>query len=153
MIRVLLDTSFVLPSFGVDVGEEVSECLEMIGARKGEVRAYYSPFSLLEAALVLLREVKRGSVKVEDAAEMVREGVASVIYGIEAAETSPEAFSLAIRLYEMGHRDIFDNLLYSTAIANGMLVLTLGRGLVEFVKERGLPAAVVEPENLKPMLL
>jgi hypothetical protein len=53
MLRVLLDTSFLLPSFGVDVGEEVYECLELISARRDRVRVCYSPYSLLEAVLVL----------------------------------------------------------------------------------------------------
>jgi formylmethanofuran dehydrogenase subunit B len=36
---------------------------------------------------------------VEDAVGIVGEGVANVIYGLEASEAAPEAFSLAIELY------------------------------------------------------
>ena len=151
--RVLLDTSFVLPSFGIEVGEEVLECLEPIGAQREKVRVYYSPYSLLEAALVLLKEVKRGSVELKEAAEMMREDYANVVYGIETAETPPEAFSFAIQLYGMGHRDIFDNLLYSTAVVNSMLFLAPNRELIEFVEKEGLLKAVVKPESLRAVLL
>jgi len=153
MVRVLLDTSFLLPTFGVEVEEEVLGCLELIGAQREKVKAYYSPHSLLEATLVLLKEVKRGSLKLEEAAEMAREGASNVVYGIEAAETPPEAFSFAIQLYGMGHRDIFDNLLYSTAVVNGMLFLTLDRELIEFIEREGLPRAAVKPESLRAVLL
>jgi hypothetical protein len=98
MLRVLLDTSFLLPSFGVDVGEEVYECLELISARRDRVRACYSPYSLLEAVLVLLREVRRGRLRLGDAVEIIKEGAANVIYGLEVSEIVPEAFSLAVEL-------------------------------------------------------
>jgi len=125
MLRVLLDTSFLLPSFGVDVEEEVYECLELISTQRDKVQTCYSPYSLLEAVLVLLREVRRGRLRLGDAVEMIKEGAANVIYGLEASEIAPEAFSLAVELYGMGHRDIFDTLLYSTAATSGIIFLTV----------------------------
>jgi rRNA-processing protein FCF1 len=94
-----------------------------------------------------------GRLRLEDAVGIVREGVANVIFGLEASEAAPEAFSLAIELYGIGHRDIFDTLLYSTAVASGMIFLTLDRELAEFVKKRGLPRIVMEPEKLKVLLV
>jgi hypothetical protein len=52
----------------------------------------------------------------------------------------------------MGHRDIFEALLYSTAVAGGMLFLTLDRELAGFVEKRGLPRVAVGPEKLKALL-
>ena len=63
-------------------------------------------------------------MRLEDAVGMIGEGVANVIYWLKASEAAPEAFSLAIELYGIGHRDIFDTLLYSTAVASGMLSLS-----------------------------
>jgi len=68
---------------------------------------------------------------------MIGEGIANVIYWLKASEAAPEAFSLAIELYGMGHGDIFDALLYSTAVAGGMHFLTLDRELAESVEKRG----------------
>jgi hypothetical protein len=85
MLKVLLDTSFLLPAFGVDAGEEVLNCLELIATRRDRVLVYYSPFSLLESVMVLLREARRGRVELEVAVGMAREGATKVVYGLEAA--------------------------------------------------------------------
>ena len=68
-------------------------------------------------------------MRLEDAVGMIGKGVANVIYRLKASEAAPEAFSLAIELYGMGRRDIFEALLYSTAVAGGMHFLTLDREL------------------------
>ena len=91
-------------------------------------------------------------MRLEDAVGMIGEGVANVIYRLKASEAAPEAFSLAIELYGMGRRDIFEALLYSTAAAGGTLFLTLDRELAESVKKRGLPRVAVGPEKLKALL-
>jgi predicted nucleic acid-binding protein len=153
MLRVLLDTSFLLPAFGVDAGEEVLNCLELMAARRERIRAYYSPYSLLEAVMVLLREARRGRLGLEEAAGMAREGAAKVIYGLESADTPPEAYSLAVRLYSLGHRDLFDNLLYATAVANGLSLLTLDGELLGFLREAGLPQVAIRPSELEEKLL
>jgi hypothetical protein len=153
MLRVLLDTSFLLPAFGVDAGEEVLNCLELMAARREMIRAYYTPFSLLEAVMVLLREARRGKLGLEGAAGMAREGATKVIYGLETANTPPEAYSLAVRLYSLGHRDLFDNLLYATAATNGLSLLTLDSELLGFLKEAGLPQVAIKPSELEEKLL
>ncbi len=153
MLRVLLDTSFLLPAFGVDAGEEVLNCLELMAARRERIRAYYSPFSLLEAVMVLLREARRGRLRLEEAAGMAREGATKVVYGLETADTPPEAYSLAVRLYSLGHRDLFDNLLYATAATNGLSLLTLDGELLGFLREAGLPQVAIKPSELEEKLL
>jgi PIN domain. len=153
MLRVLLDTSFLLPAFGVDAGEEVLNCLELMAARRERIRAYYSPFSLLEAVMVLLREARRGRLGLEKAAGMAREGATKVVYGLETADTPPKAYSLAVRLYSLGHRDLFDNLLYATAATNGLSLLTLDGELLGFLREAGLPQVAIKPSELEEKLL
>jgi len=147
-LDVLLDTSFLLPSFGVDVGEGVERCLKLLADHKGEVRVYYSRYSVLEAVLILLREVKRGRLKLEDAYEMAEAGVATVAYGLKAVDEPPSAFGEALRLYGLGHRDVFDDVLYATAATNGMYFLTLDSELVDFVKEKKLAGIALTPVNL-----
>ena len=153
MLMVLLDTSFLLPAFGVDAGEEVLNCLELIATRRERVLVYYSPFSLLESIMVLLRETRRGRVEIEVAVGMAREGATKVVYGLEAADTPPEAYSLAVRLYSLGHRDLFDNLLYATAATSGLFFLTLDSELLGFLKKAGLPQVAIKPRELEEKLL
>uniref|UniRef100_A0A7C3WT87 PIN domain-containing protein n=1 Tax=Thermofilum pendens TaxID=2269 RepID=A0A7C3WT87_THEPE len=152
MLKVLLDTSFLLPAFGVDAGEEVLGCLELVAERRGSIRAYYSPYSLLEAVMVLLREARRGRLGLEEVAGMAREGAARVVYGLEAADTPPEAYSLAVKLYSLGHRDLFDNLLYATAATGGLPLLTLDSELLDLLEKVSLPRAAIGPGDLREKL-
>uniref|UniRef100_A0A7J3X6R0 PIN domain-containing protein n=1 Tax=Thermofilum pendens TaxID=2269 RepID=A0A7J3X6R0_THEPE len=152
MLKVLLDTSFLLPAFGVDAGEEVLGCLKLIAARRERVRAYYSPYSLLEAVMVLLREAKQGRLGLEEAVGMAREGAVRVIYGLEVADTLPEAYLLAVKLYSLGHRDLFDNLLYATAATGGLPLLTLDSELLDFLEKVSLPRAAIGPGDLREKL-
>ncbi len=147
-VEVLLDTSFILPSFGVEVGESVSRALSLLSRTRGVVRVYYSSYSLLEASAVLLREVKRGRLSPREAAEMAEEGVFAVTSGLEELEESPRAFREALRMYGMGHRDLFDNILYSLALENDVKFLTLDEELRRFILEKGMRDVTVTPGEL-----
>ncbi|HDM27050.1 MAG TPA: PIN domain nuclease [Candidatus Bathyarchaeota archaeon] len=149
---VLLDTSFLLPSFGVDVGRDVADGLRLLAKHRDEVTIYYSRYSLLEALLILLREVKRGRLKLEEACEMVEAGVTSITYGLEASVESPEAFAEALKLYVMGHRDIFDNMLYATALVNEMFFLTIDDELRKILRENGLKDITLTLKELREKL-
>lgn len=46
-LRVLLDTSFILPTLGIDTGPETSEALEKLDETEAEI--HYSRFSVLES--------------------------------------------------------------------------------------------------------
>ncbi|RLE67307.1 MAG: hypothetical protein DRJ47_00345 [Thermoprotei archaeon] len=151
-LAILLDTSFLLPSFGVNVGERVERCLKLLAEHRGEVWVYYSRYSVLEAVLILLREVKRGQLRLKEAYEMVEAGVAAVVYGLKAVDESPSAFREALRLYGLGHRDIFDDILYATATTSEMYFLTLDRELIDFIRKKGLASITLTPENLQEKL-
>ena len=148
-IPLLLDTSFLLPSFGVDVGKGVENCLRFLAEHRGSLRIYFSRYSILEASLILLREVRRGQLKREEAYAMAEAGASTVAYGLEAIDESPWVFREALRLYTLGHRDMFDNILYATAVDNEIHFLTLDRKLREFIKEHQLKDVTVTPEILR----
>ncbi|KYH36499.1 MAG: twitching motility protein PilT [Candidatus Bathyarchaeota archaeon B24] len=150
---VLLDTSFLLPSFGVDTGDTIRRCLRCLSEHKHEVKIYYSRYGVLEAVLVLLREVRRGRLKLGEAYEMVEVGVSTVVYSLEAVDECPRVFRDALKLYGMEHRDIFDNILYSTALTGGMYLLTVDKKLKMFIRENGLKDVTLDPEGLLKKLL
>ena len=56
-LRVLLDTSFLLPSLGIDTGPAVFEALRALDELHAEV--FYSALSLLEALWVAVRLMKK----------------------------------------------------------------------------------------------
>jgi len=53
LLRVLLDTSFILPTLGIDVGEEALMGLRKLTEAKTEL--YYSRFSILESLWIAAR--------------------------------------------------------------------------------------------------
>ena len=138
---LLLDTSFILPLFGVDMGPRVAKILKHLDT-KG-LRAYYSPFSLMEAVFVLIREVRRGKVSLSEVAEMAAAGAKNTLASLKRLEAQPEAYRLAIQMYEEGHHDLFDNLIYASAFYGDVSLLTLDEELIDFVKRMGLPNIAV----------
>jgi PIN domain nuclease of toxin-antitoxin system len=58
-----------------------------------------------------------------------------------------------VRLYSLGHRDLFDNLLYATAATSGLSFLTLDSELLGFLKKSGLPQVAIKPRELEEKLL
>lgn len=148
VLEILLDTSFVLPSFGVEVDRDVFDALRILSRNRTKVKVYYSSYNLLEVLLVLLREVRRGNLAFYDAIEMIEEGVFIIINGLERLEENPSAFSKALKMYSMGHHDLFDNILYSLALENGVYFLTVDKKLKTFVKEQGLQDTTIMPQEL-----
>ena len=149
---ILLDTSFLLPSFGVDTGERIRRCLRFLAEHRREVKVCYSRYSLLEAVFILLRMLRHDRLKPEEAFTMVEAGVSTVIYSLEAVSETPTVFREALKLYEMGHKDLFDNLLYSAAVASRAYLLTVDEQLRAFIQENKLQDITLDPENLPKKL-
>jgi len=143
-LKILLDTSFLLPTLGIDVDGEVLECFGRLVEKKAEL--YYSSFSILESLWIAIRLMRDKSLDVE----RFNEGLRSIIEGgryIKVKESS-EAFREALRLYSLGSRDMIDNILYASSSILGLKLLTLDRELKEFVRKRGLRDVVLLPEEV-----
>lgn len=67
-LRVIVDTSFLLPALGVDVGERVASAIELFK----QVEVFYLEVSLLEAMWKLLR------VALEKVLDRVEEGLKAI---------------------------------------------------------------------------
>ncbi|MEM0494319.1 MAG: PIN domain-containing protein [Thermofilum sp.] len=141
-LRVLLDTSFILPSLGIDVGREVLQGLKKLAEAEAEV--FYSRFSILESLWVVAK-LTRGEVD-----EAFSIGLRSVVESGRYREVKEDAwvFREALRLYALGHRDMIDNLLYASSLRYGLQLLTLDRELKEFVRRNGLKDTLVLPGEL-----
>ncbi|MEM2876320.1 MAG: PIN domain-containing protein [Candidatus Bathyarchaeia archaeon] len=143
-LRVLLDTSFILPSLGVDVGGEVSEGLRKV-VDAGAVM-YYSTFSVLESLWVAARLSGGGAFDVETFSV----GLRSVVEGgrYRKVEEDSRTFSEALRLYVLGHRDIVDNILYVDSTSLDLNLLTVDDELRVFIREKGLRDTLIFPGEL-----
>ena len=72
MLKVLIDTSFLLPSLGIDV-EGALKGLKILNKAKAKV--YYSQFSILEALWVTAKIAKKGRID----QDRVEEGLNSIM--------------------------------------------------------------------------
>ncbi|MFP3951389.1 MAG: PIN domain-containing protein [Candidatus Bathyarchaeia archaeon] len=133
-LKVLLDTSFLLPSLGVDVGEDVAKGLNMLVDSDAEI--YYSQFSILEALWVVIGLIKDGTFN----SDMFSLGLRSITEGnrYKEAHTDSHTFNEGLKLYRLGHEDIIDNILYATSVSHDLKFLTLDGELQRFIEEHKL---------------
>jgi predicted nucleic acid-binding protein len=141
--KILLDTSFILPTLGISVTGAAPEDIKVLAETQIEI--YYSRFSILESLWVATR--------ISDAifdAETFQLGLRSIIEGhrYTRVEEDSEIFKEAFRLYGLGHKDMMDNILYASAVQLGLLLLTLDDELKRFVSEKKLKYVLLSPDDL-----
>jgi len=143
-MRILLDTSFILPTLGITVSGVTPEAIKFL-AEVPPIQIYYSRFSVLESLWVATR--------IADAkfdAETFQLGLRSIIEGrrYKRVEEDSEIFKEAFRLYRLGHKDMIDNILYASALSLGLMLLTLDDQLKKFVLGKQLKDIFVSPDQL-----
>jgi len=143
-LRVHLDTSFILPSLGIDVGKEVPKALKDLADAEAEI--YYSSFSILESLWVAAR-VSTGATFDGDSFSL---GLRSIIEGgrYRKVEEDSQVFNEALRLYTLGHKDVVDNIIYASSTRLKLKLLTLDDELREFIRERGLEDNLLSPDQI-----
>ncbi|RLF21717.1 MAG: PIN domain nuclease [Thermoprotei archaeon] len=149
---ILLDTSFILPSFGVEVTPYVMNVIRLLRRLEEHINIYYSTFNLVEALVVIIREVRKGRLDAIVAEKMISSGISVVTLKLQRAREVPQVYSNALRLYSMGHKDLFDNLIYSIALANGLRLLTVDKELREFLRANNLEDVTIMPNELRGVL-
>ncbi len=132
VVRVLLDTTYILPTIGVEV-EGLGEALSLLRMlrERGVVELYYSDFSLLEA---VAKAVKLG---VPETA--IETGVTAILAVYKRIEPGVDTWLLAARIRRDGLRDFIDALLYALAATHKLRLLTRDAKLVEFLEKHGYP--------------
>jgi predicted nucleic acid-binding protein len=125
-MKILIDTSFILPALGIDVGERVSSLIKEF--RNHEI--YFTELSLLEAMWVIRRLIKEG-INVDF--KLVRIGLKSVVNTYHLLKVPISAYVNA--LSDNRHNDLIDLLLYYTAKTYNIKLLSLDSRLKEIDKE------------------
>jgi predicted nucleic acid-binding protein len=137
-MRILLDTSFLLPSLGVEV-PRAAEALENIG----EHELYYSNFSVLECFWVLT-SLERKNITIDR--DCIQIGLKSIEESYIRAIEDAAVFLDAFQLRRAGHTDIIDCLLYALSLKAGLKFLSFDLELKLFLKDRGFDDTLVIPE-------
>ena len=143
-LKVLLDTSFILPTLGVDTGEEAFKGLKKLAEIKADIR--YSCFSILESLWITARL----SRTVDLDTERFRRGLRSVIESRKYVniEESSDIFDDALRLHMLGHKDMIDNILYASSIHLDLKLLTLDVELKRFIGDKRLTDPLIFPNEI-----
>jgi PIN domain nuclease of toxin-antitoxin system len=139
-LKVLLDTSFILPTLGIDLGEEVEEKLKKLDEVDAEI--YYSRISILESLWVAAKLMKNQAFDMERFIQGLKSVMESGRY--LKVEENAQTFIDALKLYELGHRDIIDDLLYAISINFGLKFLTLDTELRGFIQSKKLNDTLTE---------
>ncbi|MGQ9690241.1 MAG: PIN domain-containing protein [Thermoproteota archaeon] len=143
-LKVLLDTSFILPSLGIDTGKEVTQGLKRLAHIKAEI--HISRFSILESLWMITRLSGTTGFKTE----VFRLGLRSVLesHRYKTLEENSETFIEALGLYMMGHKDMIDNILYASSAHFNLKLLTLDTELKEFIREKRLNDTLISPNQI-----
>ena len=140
--RLLLDTSFLLPIMGFKTLDTVMRAFEKLSL----YTLYYSDISLLEASWKIVKAVKMS----EEEVSRIVEGVRAIRTTMNNIQIDEESFKQAIKMYKLGHRDMVDNLLYSSAVLERLKLLTVDMELLNFIEEHGLPREnIITPDELE----
>jgi hypothetical protein len=133
--EVLLDSTFLLPTLGVKVPQISDSDLNELAKLRSKTRLFCIYQSLVEVMGKVGREYT--STSEENVPEIVEEGLRSLLESDLYTWTSPsiEALMDAVEMRRKGHKDMIDNMLYSTASNLGMLFLSIDIDLVKFLEE------------------
>ncbi|QXJ29387.1 hypothetical protein J5U23_02256 [Saccharolobus shibatae B12] len=126
-MRILIDTSFILPALGIDVGEQVVNLIREFYNHE----VYFIELSLLEAMWVIKRLIKQG-IEVDFSA--VRTGLKSINKTYHLLRIPTRAYINAVN--DKRHSDLIDLILYYTAKAYNLKLLSLDNKLKEIDRER-----------------
>lgn len=138
---VLLDTSFLLPTLGIDVGEPTLDILMRL--QKSQTELCYSDLSLLECLWVTIKEAKHRDF--DDS--VFKAGILSITRSgrYRQVQCDDQACIDALRMHRLGHTDTIDNMLYAIALNSELQFLTLDNELRTFIENHDLPNVLVQP--------
>ena len=128
-MRILLDTSFLLPSLGVEV-TGAAEALENLEGND----FYYSKFSILECSWIFI-SLERKKVAID--METVEIGLYSIERSYRRVIENAEVFIEALKLRRAGHTDFLDCLLYAISLKESLKFLSFDAELKKFVRKKG----------------
>ena len=138
--RLLVDTSFLLPAMGIETEKEVMEAIKYF--HMAEI--HYLEVSILEAMWKIIKIVPA------DKLDRVREGIESIMETYKRVNPHPQAYIDACKLYQEGHKDYIDNLIYATSQKLHLPLLTADREFIDFLGEKGYSIRnIVTPDKIK----
>jgi len=145
--KILLDTSFVLPFFGIEVENIPDSVVDKI-VFKGNLDFIYPKLMLVELIAVISKKVK----EINQIPKFIEERIESLLISsdIKIIDPKPKHLVYALKLRKLGHPDIFDCLAYATAVIENSLFLTVDKNFINFLKDNDLNVGIIiSPDTFK----
>lgn len=149
-LKVLLDSTYILPSFGIEVEElSVDHIIRLREAAvKGKVKFYCLSVVWVEVIGKIYREKERLRKDVDDVIDVAVKSILESDFYKWLTPTS-NTVKIAFKLRMLGHRDNVDNLLYATSTENNMLFLTMDEEFKKFLLKNNFKADnLIDHKNL-----
>ena len=142
--KILLDTSFLLPTLGIEVEREVVQTLSKFDHEQTQL--FYSEWSLLESSWVAIRLMRQK--KFEE--PVYRRGLLSITrtHVYSTITIDPEDYLTALKFFQRGHLDMIDNLLYAAALRERCKFLTIDEEFSRFITKNGLESTILTPKDI-----
>jgi len=129
---LMLDTTYLLPLFGIDV--PLQRYSEIFPKLVTQYEVWYTPLSLVEAKWIILKLVKRETRKKEIYLEKYRRGLGVILADSRLKQTelsTPQTEYEADGLLDMVS-DYFDRMIYATSKQLGSTLISEDRVLKTF---------------------
>ena len=134
-----MDTTFILPFFGIEVAEIYPETLEAIELAHN-VEFIYPKLMVAELIAKIAKECKKQSFYPQTIEDDIINFLATP--EITLIEPKPEHLIFAIKLRYLGHPDIFDCVAYATALTENALFLTIDTNLIQFIRNNHMKTRI-----------
>ncbi len=126
MDKILIDTTYILPLFGIKIK------LEDIEVRLPEIfkkyKVIYSPLSIVEAKWIILKLIKKYPSKKDIFLKSFRNGLKILLVEeniYKTRLTTPEVEDIAdLLLLKAEIKDYFDRMIYATAVSQESILMT-----------------------------
>ena len=126
MDKILIDTTYILPLFGIKIK------LEGIEVRLPEIfkkyKVIYSSLSIVEAKWIILKLIKKYPSKKDIFLKSFRNGLKVLLTEeniYKTRLTTPEVEDIAdLLLLKAGIKDYFDRMIYATAVNQESILMT-----------------------------
>lgn len=140
MDELVLDTTYLLPIFGVSI--KLPRFKEVFPQLLSRYRVLYNPGSIIEAKWIVLG-LSKGRRERSLTLARYRKGLKTLLFEerlVQTVLTSPEVEEVADKLLiDAGLQDYFDRVIYATAVVRNAMLLTEDQELHQVAKTPELP--------------
>ena len=148
MIKILVDTTYLLPTFGIAVKKlREKDLMRLREIRMKELVKYYC-LDVIWVELIgkVHKEMEKQKCSVDRIIELAIRSLEETDF-YEWISVPTEAIILASKLRKIGHKDVIDNILYATAVVKDVVFLSMDNEFKKFLESNNLDSDRIKSHN------